>query len=231
MRDADAGGKVALGVVFITVLLDLIGFGIVLPLVPYYASDMGATPLMVGIVIASYSLMQLLFSPVWGSLSDFYGRRPLLILGLFGSAVSYLVFGLASTVAVLLVSRVLGGIMGATVPVAQAIVADSTTPERRARGMGMIGAAFGLGFVFGPAIGGGLSHWGYSLPGYVAAGITGLNAIAAIFLLPESLPAEERSREAGGWEALVSRFRSARRLLARSALNRPIFVLFLVTWG
>ena len=111
-----------------TVLLDLIGFGIVLPLLPYYASDMGASPLMVGIVMASYSLMQLLFSPVWGSLSDYYGRRPLLILGLFGSAVSYLVFGLATTVAVLLVSRVLGGVMGATVPVAQAIIADSTTP-------------------------------------------------------------------------------------------------------
>lgn len=228
---SDVPGKIALGLVFMTVLLDLIGFGIVLPLLPYYASDMGASPLMVGVIMASYSLMQLLFSPVWGSLSDHYGRRPLLILGLFGSAVSYLVFGLATTVGVLLVSRVLGGVMGATVPVAQAIVADSTTPGRRARGMGMIGAAFGLGFVFGPAIGGGLSHWGYALPGFVAAGITGVNAVAALFLLPESLPPGERSREAGGWEALVERFRSARRLLARPALNRPIFVLFLMTWG
>ena len=231
MSERKASGRVALGVVFVTVLLDLIGFGIVLPLVPYYATDMGASPLMVGIVIASYSLMQLLFSPVWGSLSDHYGRRPLLILGLLGSAISYLVFGLATTVAILLVSRVLGGVMGATVPVAQAMIADSTAPERRARGMGMIGAAFGLGFVFGPAIGGGLSHWGYALPGYVAAGLTGANTVAAVFFLPESLPADERSREAGAREALVERFRAARRLLALPSLNRPIFVLFLMTWG
>ncbi|MDH3427956.1 MAG: MFS transporter, partial [Gemmatimonadota bacterium] len=168
--------------------LDLVGFGIVLPLLPFYATSMGATPFEVGLIMASYSLMQLVFSPMWGSLSDRYGRRPLLLLGLFGSAVSYVLFGLASTLGILLLSRVVGGAMGATVPVAQAIIADSTSPQRRARGMGLIGAAFGLGFIFGPAIGGALSRWGYSVPGFAAAAVTGLNAIVAVFLLPESLP-------------------------------------------
>ena len=133
---------------------------------------MGATPLVVGLIISSYSAMQFLFSPVWGALSDRLGRRPLLILGLFGSAVSYIVFGLADTIGVLLVSRVIAGIMGANIPVAQAYIADTTTVEQRARGMGLIGAAFGLGFIFGPAIGGFLSRWGYGVPGFAAAGLS-----------------------------------------------------------
>ena len=119
--------KAVLGIIFLTVFLDLVGFGIVLPLLPFYATDMGATPLMVGLIISSYSAMQFLFSPVWGALSDRLGRRPLLILGLFGSAVSYIVFGLADTIGVLLVSRVIAGIMGANIPVAQAYIADTTT--------------------------------------------------------------------------------------------------------
>ena len=130
--------KAVLGIIFLTVFLDLVGFGIVLPLLPFYATDMGATPLMVGLIISSYSAMQFLFSPVWGALSDRLGRRPLLSLGLFGSAVSYIVFGLADTIGVLLVSRVIAGIMGANIPVAQAYIADTTTVEQRARGMGPV---------------------------------------------------------------------------------------------
>ena len=137
-------GSVALGIVFLTVFLDLVGFGIVLPLLPFYATELGASPFEVGLIIASYSAMQFLFAPVWGSLSDRYGRRPLLLVGLLGSAASYVVFGLARSLEVLLVSRVIAGIMGANIPVAQAYIADSTTVEGRARGMGLIGAAFGL---------------------------------------------------------------------------------------
>lgn len=231
MRRVEPPGPVTLGVVFGTVFLDLVGFGIVLPLIPFFADSMGATPLVIGVIVASYSLMQLVFSPVWGSLSDRFGRRPLLILGLFGSAVSYLVFGLAESVAVLLVSRIVGGSMGATVPVAQAIIADSTAPEKRARGMGMIGAAFGLGFIFGPAIGGFLSQWGYAAPGFVAAGLTGGNAIVAVFLLPESLPPERRVRSRRGWTALRQRAEALRAVLRRAELTRPILVLFVMTWG
>lgn len=217
--------------VLVTVFLDLVGFGIILPLLPFYATSMGATPFEVGLIMASYSLMQLVVSPVWGSMSDRYGRRPLLILGLFGSAISYAVFGLASTLEVLLLSRIIGGVMGANVPVAQAIVADSTSPERRARGMGLIGAAFGLGFIFGPAIGGFLSRWGYSVPGFAAAGLTGLNAIIALFMLPESLPEHARKRTGRGWSALTDRLKASRRVARRPELRRPITVFLLMTWG
>lgn len=231
MSEASGPGPAALGVVFGVVFLDLVGFGIVLPLIPFFADSMGATPLIVGVIVASYSLMQLVFSPVWGSLSDRFGRRPFLVLGLFGSAASYVVFGLAETVAVLLVSRVVGGSMGATVPVAQAVVADSTAPAERARGMGMIGAAFALGFIFGPAIGGFLSQWGYAVPGFVAAGLTGANAVAAIFLLPESLPPERRIRGRTGLAGLRQRVAAVRAVLGRTELTRPILVLFVMTWG
>jgi multidrug resistance protein len=222
---------VALGLVFLTVLLDLVGFGIIIPLLPYFATELGATALQIGLIGASYSLMQFVFAPVWGGLSDRFGRRPLLLVGLFGSALSYLMFGLAGSLQVLLLSRIIGGIMGATVPVAQAIVADSTTPDRRARGMGMIGAAFGLGFIFGPWIGGELSHFGYGVPGLVAAAVTGLNAVAAVFFLPESLPPERRVRGPGGWATLVERAKSARRALGRPTIRGPIFVFFLMTLG
>ncbi|MCL7938190.1 MAG: MFS transporter, partial [marine benthic group bacterium] len=124
--------RTVLGIIFLTVFLDLVGFGIVLPLLPFYATDLGATPLIVGLIISSYSAMQFLFSPVWGSLSDRHGRRPLLILGLFGSAASYIVFGLAESIGVLLFSRIIAGIMGANIPVAQAYIADTTTVEQRA---------------------------------------------------------------------------------------------------
>ena len=120
-------GSIALGIVFLTVFLDLVGFGIVLPLLPFYATELGASPFEVGLIIASYSAMQFLFAPIWGALSDHFGRRPLLLVGLFGSAVSYVVFGLASTLEVLLLSRVIAGIMGANIPVAQAYIADSTS--------------------------------------------------------------------------------------------------------
>ena len=232
MRGSDGEPRpFLLGLVFFTVFLDLVGFGIVLPLLPYFATDLGASGLVVGAIVASYSLMQFVFSPFWGALSDRFGRRPLLILGLLGSSVSYVMFGLAGSVGVLLASRIVAGAMGATIPVAQAMVADSTTPERRARGMGMIGAAFGLGFIFGPVTGGLLSHYGYGVPGFVAAGLAGAATLAALFLLPETLPPERRVRTAGGWSAVGDRLRSARLVLVRPELIRPIAVFFLMTLG
>ncbi len=231
MREPDS--KAVLGIIFLTVFLDLVGFGIVLPLLPFYATDLGATPLVVGLIISSYSAMQFVFAPVWGSLSDRHGRRPLLILGLFGSAVSYVVFGLAHSIGVLLFSRVIAGIMGANIPVAQAYIADTTTVEKRARGMGLIGAAFGLGFIFGPAIGGFLSRWGYGVPGFVAAGLSFLAAGSAMFLLPESLPPERRAETTGhgGLDAFGARFRAAGRILREGRLRDPILGFFLGTMG
>jgi MFS family permease len=225
-------GSVALGIIFLTVFLDLVGFGIVLPLLPFYATELGASPFQVGLIIASYSGMQFLFAPVWGSLSDRYGRRRLLLLGLFGSAASYVVFGLARSLGVLLLSRVIAGVMGANIPVAQAYIADSTTVEKRARGMGLIGAAFGLGFIFGPAIGGGLSPWGYGVPGFVAAGLSLSAAVAAWRWLPESLAPENRTRDgSGALSALTGRAKAAATVLGRKRLRDPIGVFFVGTMG
>ncbi len=183
---------VRLSILFLTVFVDLVGFGIVLPLLPIYADRFGASGTQIGILVLSYSAAQLLFSPVWGRLSDRIGRRPILIVGLLGSAASYLVFAYAGSVMVLLVSRIMAGIGGANIPVAQAYIADITPPERRAGNMGLIGAAFGLGFIFGPAIGGLLAPISSELPGLAAAGLCGGNAILALFLLPESLGREDR---------------------------------------
>jgi MFS transporter, DHA1 family, tetracycline resistance protein len=176
-----------LAILFVSVLVDMIGFGIVLPLLPFYAEDFGASPLQVTLLIASYSAMQFVAVPVWGRVSDRLGRRPFIVAGLFASAVSYLIFGLAGSLAMLFVSRIAGGAAGGTISVAQAYVADTTGPEDRAHGLGMLGAASGLGVLIGPAIGGYFSVFGYHVPGLIAAGLCAANGVAAVFLLPESL--------------------------------------------
>ena len=172
--------------IFFTVFIDLIGFGIVLPLLPSYAASFQVSPTAIGILVASFSLMQFLLAQWWGRLSDRIGRRPVLLIGLLGSAISYLIFGLAGSFAVLLLSRLVAGGMGATVNVAQAYLADVTPLEQRPRAMGMIGAAFGLGFVVGPALGGISSHWGSAAPGFLASGLTAINLVLTWRWLPES---------------------------------------------
>lgn len=175
-----------LAILFVTVLVDMIGFGIVLPLLPYYAESFGATPFEVTLLVASFSAVQFVAVPLWGRLSDRFGRRPFIVAGLFASAVSYLIFGLASSLLVLFISRIAAGAAGGTISVAQAYVADATDPRNRAHGMGMLGAAAGLGVLIGPAIGGYFSAWGYGMPGYIAAGLCAANGGAALFFLPES---------------------------------------------
>lgn len=179
-----------------TVFVDIVGFGIVIPLLPLYAQRFGAGPIAVAWLLAVYSLMQFLFAPVWGRWSDRRGRRPVLLLGLFGSALSYLLCGAAGSVAALMVARALAGLTGATVGVAQAYVADVTPARERARGMGLIGAAFGIGFVVGPALGGALAGYGPAVPMFAAGGLALANALVALRTLPESLPPERRSRGA-----------------------------------
>ncbi len=184
---------VRLGILFLTVFVDLVGFGIVLPLLPLYADRFGASGVQIGILVLSYSAAQLVLAPLWGRLSDRFGRRPVLIVGLLGSAASYVVFAFADSILVLLLSRVMAGAGGANISVAQAYIADVTPPKERAGTMGLIGAAFGLGFIFGPAIGGLLAPISPELPGLAAAGLCASNAFLALFLLPESLPASERA--------------------------------------
>jgi MFS transporter, DHA1 family, tetracycline resistance protein len=197
--------KSPLVVLFVTVFIDLIGFGIVLPLLPFYAEHFGANALLVGLLSTSFSLMQLLFAPVWGRLSDRVGRRPVILAGLLGSSISYLTFGLAQSLPILFLSRILAGIAGANISTAQAYIADSTQRENRAKGMGLIGAAYGLGFTVGPAIGGILSQYGYAVPAFFASALALGNFAAAWWLLPESRNPSEQTRhtESGlNWQRL-----------------------------
>src|SRR5918911_4544495 len=153
-------------VIFVTVFIDLVGFGIVIPVLPYYVegTKFNASPRMVGLLFASYSVMQLVFTPVLGRLSDRYGRRPILFLSLLGTSAGFMILGFARALWMLFAGRIIDGITGGNISTAQAYIADVTTKEDRAKGMGLVGAAFGLGFTFGPAIGGILSRWGISVP-------------------------------------------------------------------
>lgn len=174
------------GVIWVTVAIDLVGFGIVLPILPQYAERFGAGAALIGVLSASFSLAQLLFAPVWGRLSDRVGRKPLIILSLFGTAVGSLLTGLAGSIAVLFVGRILDGISGASVSVAQAAIGDLAAPRDRARLMGLIGAAFGVGFVAGPAIGGLAALASPKLPFFIAAAIAAINGLVALRRLPET---------------------------------------------
>lgn len=206
----------AIPVVIATVFIDVIGFGMVLPLLPSYAARMGGTPGNIGLLVASYSAIQFILAPLWGRVSDRIGRRPVLLIGLAGSVASYLVFAFANSLPLLLLSRILDGGSGATINVAQAYLADETTPEKRTKAMGMVGAAFGLGFIVGPILGGITSAIGTTLPGIIAAVITAINLGLAWRVLPESVP------------AVVAADAPTARTPWRS-LAAPVAVLFLAT--
>jgi MFS family permease len=179
--------KSPLAILFLTVLLDLIGFGIVLPLLPTYAKQLGASPLMIGLIAAIYSSMQFIFSPIWGKLSDKIGRRPVMLSSIFLAAVSYAFFSLAVSIPLLILARALSGIGSANISAAQASITDLTDSKSRSGAMGMLGAAFGIGFIIGPLIGGMLmTNYGISMVGIVAAALNSLNFILAVFFLSES---------------------------------------------
>ncbi len=185
-------------VVFLTVFIDLIGFGIVVPLVPIFTRHYGASGFVIGAIIASFSAMQFIFAPIWGRLSDRHGRRPILLISTAGAALSYVLFAIGSgfeshTTALwaLLVSRMFAGACGGNITVAQAYIADITPPENRSKRMGLIGMAFGLGFIFGPAISGLALKWGgNTAPGWTAAALCAANFILAFSILAESLKPE-----------------------------------------
>jgi len=180
-------------IIFLTIFIDLVGFGIVIPLLPFYAEEMHATPLDIGLLVSSYSLMQFIFSPVWGNLSDRYGRRPILFCTIIGSSVGYWILGFANVLWLLYAGRILAGIMGGNLSTAQAYIADVTTRENRAKGMGLFGMAFGFGFIIGPALAGVLSRFGHHVPFLVAASMSLCNAILLYFILPESRKTGDRS--------------------------------------
>ena len=196
VADAPGGGG-RLGAIFLTVFIDLLGFGLVMPLLPRYAASMHATPMQIGLLGAAYSGMQFIFVPVWGRLSDRVGRRPVLLGSIVATIGSMLILGFAGSLVWLFIARIFGGIATANIATAQAYIADTTTRETRARGMGLIGMAFGLGFILGPFFGGILSSFSLGLPAKVAAALGVINLVWAWRVLPESLSPAVRARNAG----------------------------------
>ncbi|HEY6137375.1 MAG TPA: MFS transporter [Thermoanaerobaculia bacterium] len=185
--------RASLLVLFLTVFIDLIGFGMVIPFLSFYAREYGASGTTVGAVVGIYSIMQFFFAPVWGRMSDRIGRRPVLLISLTASCIGYLLFGFARNLVMLFASRVIAGAGGANIGTAQAYIADTTTPQERAKGMGLIGAAFGMGFILGPPLSGilsavGIHHGmhGNLLPGLVAGGLSLSALLLAFFVLGES---------------------------------------------
>ena len=239
LAPAPAAPRKALAIIFVTVFIDLLGFGIVLPLLPRYGEAFDASGMTLGLLMSSFSAMQFLFAPLWGRLSDRIGRRPVLIVGLAGSTFFYALFGIATSlgkegtmlglgvITWLFITRIGAGIAGATISTAQAYIADVTGPKERTKGMALIGAAFGIGFTFGPLIGAGFV-WGAdpshppALPGYVAAFLSGMAMLWAITSLPESLTTrtEQLATHGHGLNQL-------RRL--GSALGKPIIGVTLMS--
>lgn len=208
--------KSALATVFLVVVIDLLGFGIVLPLLPFYAQEFSASAVTIGLLYSVYSFMQLIFSPILGSWSDKIGRRPVMLISTLGAVIAYTIFGLAESLAVLFFSRIVAGTMGGNISTAQAYIADITNEENRARGMGLIGAAFGIGFVLGPAMATALIHpafhemvsqvgfvqfadWmsanRFALPGFFAALLSFCSFLMVLFKLPETVDTSKKSAQ------------------------------------
>jgi DHA1 family tetracycline resistance protein-like MFS transporter len=186
--------RAKIGIVFLIVFIDLVGFGIVIPILPLYAEVFGPSPVVFGLLMASFSIMQFFAAPILGRLSDRVGRRPVLLVSLLGSAFGYVLFGIAGSLVMLFASRIIDGISGGNISTAQAVIADITAPEDRAKGMGIIGAAFGLGFILGPAIGALLVTVAPWLPGIGAAVASLIAFVLVLTRLPETLEPDARRK-------------------------------------
>ncbi|HEX9118700.1 MAG TPA: MFS transporter [Anaerolineae bacterium] len=207
--------------IFLIVFVNLLGFGIIIPLLPFYADHAGASPFAVGSLFAAYSICQLLATPWLGALSDRYGRRPILLLSLAGTVISFALLALANSLWLLFAARIIDGLSGGNISTARAYISDVTPPEGRARAFGMIGAAFGLGFIFGPALGGLLGQFSFAAPAWAAAGLAFAAMLLTWFWLPESRRAgpagSAATAGAAPWQALPE-------LLARPVLGRLLLV-------
>ncbi len=219
--------KSPIAVIAFTVFIDLVGFGIVIPILPLYAEHFGASPFTIGCLVGIYSAMQFVCAPLLGKLSDRIGRRPVLLVSIAGTALGFLLMGLARSLWVLFAARIIDGVTGGNISTAQAYIADVTSPQQRSRAMGIIGAAFGLGFIIGPAIGGLMSHFSIGAPFFFAAALAAANTLAVFFILPESLAPELRGRPDTAavpshlWELLRGR--------EHQVLRRLTVTYFLVT--
>ena len=224
----------SLVLIFLTVFIDLLGFGILIPILPSFSvKELHVDEAAIGIAIAIYSFVQFLFNPVLGKLSDKYGRKPVIVVCLFLNAMGYVVFAFTHSYLMLLASRVIAGIGGSSIGVAQAYIADVTTRENRSKGMGLIGAAFGLGFVFGPLIGGLLSSYGYAVTGYVAAGFSLMAFLLTILYLPESLKQKEEAEDlsAHSQRRKLFDFAAMKKILQKPDLAVLILLFFILTFS
>ena len=208
-------------IIFLTIFVNLVGFGIIIPLLPFYAESFGASPLVIGLLFAVFSLCQLASAPALGDLSDRYGRRPVLIFSLLGTVVSFVMLALAHTIAMLFAARVVDGLSGGNISTARAYVADVTEPKDRARAYGLIGAAFGLGFILGPALSGMLAGISYTAPIWAAAAVTLVATLMAWLWLPETV---HRTRASAG-----NPFRFLPELVRRPLVRRVLAMDF-VYW-
>jgi MFS transporter, DHA1 family, multidrug resistance protein len=194
--------KTALPLLFVVMFLVMVGFGIIIPVLPFYAEEIGANPTELGLLMAVYSLMQLIFAPIWGQVSDRIGRKPVMMIGITGLALAFFIQAISSQLWMLFVARILGGILSsANMPTAMAYVADITTEENRGKGMGIIGAATGLGFVFGPAIGGIFSKISLNMPFYLASGSSLITLVLVFILLKESADKKKTVKRDSIWKA------------------------------
>ncbi|MGQ0797254.1 MAG: MFS transporter, partial [Methanobacteriota archaeon] len=214
-------------VILLTVFVDLIGFGVIIPLLPFYAASVGGGAAVLGLVVASFFLMQFLFSPIFGKLSDRIGRRPVILGTLVMTVAGHLVLSVAASLPLLFLARLLGGTASGNLSVAQAYIADTTPPEKRAKGMGLLGAAFGVGFIVGPVSGGGLATYGLSVPALGAATIALANLVLAAVSLPESLTAERR----GAAAARPGRKAGWREAFRRPAMRALLIAFFVVSFA
>ncbi len=221
--------KKVINILFFTMVVVMMGFGMVIPVLPFYVEAFGASGGALGALMSTYAIMQFIFSPIWGSLSDRYGRKPILMIGILGYAISQVIFGFATNLWMLFAARILAGILSsATLPTAMAYVSDSTSEDERGGGMGMIGAAMGVGMVLGPGVAGLLAEQALSTPFFLAAGFSFLALILVQAMLPESLPVEKRQAREDKirgpqfgelWQAL------------RSPIGLLLFMAFLVSFG
>lgn len=221
--------KASLGIIFVTIFIDLMGFGILIPILPTFASkELGISDFGIGSIVAVFSLMQFIFNPMLGKLSDKIGRRPVILVTQLITAVSYLIFAFSNSFLLLFFSRMLAGLGGSNIGVAQAYIADITTREERAKGMGIIGAAFGLGFVFGPVIGALLAKYGYHVAGLGSAFFTLTAFSFAFFRLPESLK-EKKSDEK--IKIKIFDFAFAKQILFSPSVGFLIILFFLIIFS
>jgi DHA1 family tetracycline resistance protein-like MFS transporter len=209
-------------IIFLTIFVNLVGFGIIIPLLPFYAETFGASPLTIGLLFASFSLAQLVASPLLGAWSDKWGRRPILIFSLIGTVISFVMLALAQSLAMLFFARIVDGLSGGNITTARAYIGDIATDENRAKSFGILGAAFGLGFIVGPALGALFSHISYTAPIWAAAAITVLATLLAWFWLPETVHRVD-AVSGSPWKAL-------RELSGRASLRR-LFAIDFLYWG